>query len=337
MQNNGLVSICLLAYNHEKFISDCINSLKEQSYKNFELIAIDDGSSDRTYDELKKNEKLISQNSKIITQKNTGNIPHNLNKLFSKASGEYCYVMSADDLFQKNSLEKLVGILNSDINIQFCAGDIYEKVNQNGDKSGVILKLPIYKKNHLNTSVKDLLELEFNSFNSFFLQNCLFRKSIIKAIGGCDEDMIGEDIVLRIKVFRYMLNNPEMTFRIINEPLFYYRHHENNLHKNFERQIETVYQVQKKYGNGIRPESFMPWSIHSIEYYLKKIDFFISHDCNKKNKKLLSDHIAQHFCKVFYKELSITIILFWLKIFLKNKLPFLVNIKKKLIKIFLSN
>ena len=97
------------------------------------------------------------------------------------------------------------------------------------------------------------------------------------------KDMIGDDIVLRIKVFKYMLSNPHMTFRIINDKIVDYRLHDNNLHKNIEREIKLKYQVQKRYGNGLLSKSISSLSMQGIRQYMQKIDnFILQHTENTK-------------------------------------------------------
>ena len=64
--NNKLVSIVIPVYNSERFLEECLNSILEQTYKNIEIIAIDDGSNDSSLDILNK----FSNKIHIFSQKN---------------------------------------------------------------------------------------------------------------------------------------------------------------------------------------------------------------------------------------------------------------------------
>ncbi len=299
MNNKPLISICILAYNHEKYVTSCINAILNQTYQNFEIIIVDDGSSDETVKIATQVTQNITQKSIIHTQKNTGNVPMNFNILLSKASGELCYLTSMDDVIKKDSLEKMVNILIQDANIQFCAGDRTEVIDENGKKTGEVSNSPFYNKNHNNVTVHDLFKSEIEISGSFYVQSCLIRKSILDDVGGWEENMLGDDIVIRTKMYKYMLTHPNMTFRIINEAIFDYRHHENNLHKNVERQVETIYQVQEKYGDGLKSQHIYPWSMHGVRQYMQKIDHFVLHNGNKEYKDTMIESIIMHYSNLY--------------------------------------
>ena len=98
-----------------------------------------------------------------------------------------------------------------------------------------------------NPTIGDLLELDYGEFHVFYIQGCIFRKDIIEAVGGFDEDMLGDDIILRTKVFRYIQENTKYSFAIMNTPACYYRMHDNNVHKKSSRQVEIVTTYLEKY------------------------------------------------------------------------------------------
>jgi len=99
-------SIVIAVYNGEKYIQETINSLKNQSYKNFEVILIDGNSTDETMKIVFKNKSLFST---IISEKDKG-MYDAINKGFSYATGtHYCYI-NADDLLKPYALEKVAEI-----------------------------------------------------------------------------------------------------------------------------------------------------------------------------------------------------------------------------------
>jgi len=98
-----LISIIIPVFNGEKYIERCINSVKNQAYKNIEIIIVNDGSTDGTKNILKKNNDL-----KIINQKNLG-LAAARNVGVKNASGEYLAFVDADDYVDKNFIKFLYG------------------------------------------------------------------------------------------------------------------------------------------------------------------------------------------------------------------------------------
>jgi len=99
------ISILMCVYNEEKFINDAIDSVLSQSYKNFQLIIINDGSNDKTQDiiqEYSNDKRVQSYNPGRI-----GKIKAN-NLAFSKSDGEFLCYFSGDDLLEPYSLEKRI-------------------------------------------------------------------------------------------------------------------------------------------------------------------------------------------------------------------------------------
>ncbi|NSL52039.1 glycosyltransferase [Calidifontibacillus erzurumensis] len=111
----GLVSIVLPVYNGEDMVAEAINSILNQTYKHFELIIINDGSTDNTgsiLDEFAKKDNRI----KVIHQENR-KIPRTLSRGFRLAQGEFYTWTSADNILHPEFLEKMVKELKSDINL----------------------------------------------------------------------------------------------------------------------------------------------------------------------------------------------------------------------------
>ena len=116
MNNNPLVSILIPLYNSEKYISETIESCLNQTYKNVEIIIVDDGSTDNSL-KIAKTFETKYNNIFVFTQKNKG-APAARNKAFEYSKGEYIQYLDADDLLSKNKIEKQLKILKkNDINI----------------------------------------------------------------------------------------------------------------------------------------------------------------------------------------------------------------------------
>lgn len=107
-----LVSIIIPVYNAEKYISRCLDSIINQSYKNIQIIVIDDGSTDNgvlILDKYKEDDNRIS----VYRTENRG-VSYARNLGIEKAKGEYFVFVDADDFVQKDMIEKMYYRLLSD-------------------------------------------------------------------------------------------------------------------------------------------------------------------------------------------------------------------------------
>ena len=122
MQNKPLFSVIVPVFNNEKMIIQCIESIINQTLKDFELIIIDDGSTDNTYSVC---EKYTHKNSNIILlkQKNKG-VSSARNLGLSKASGKWCVFVDSDDTLKENHLEELS---KTDSDITWIGYDMYDE------------------------------------------------------------------------------------------------------------------------------------------------------------------------------------------------------------------
>src|SRR2546428_1497219 len=96
------VSIIIPVYNAEKYLDKCINSAINQTYPDIEIIAVNDGSTDRSLDILKK----YSDKIKIISKEN-GGLASARNAGFKGARGEWIKPLDADDILYPNAVEEL--------------------------------------------------------------------------------------------------------------------------------------------------------------------------------------------------------------------------------------
>jgi len=100
-----LISILLPVHNTEKYLSDCLNSLINQTYKNIEIVAIDDRSSDKSYkilSQFKKEDKRV----RVYKNVKRYGIGITLNRLLKKSKGSYIAFMDTNDISSLNRLKK---------------------------------------------------------------------------------------------------------------------------------------------------------------------------------------------------------------------------------------
>lgn len=111
--NGKKVSIVLPVYNAQKYLKRCLDSIFEQNYNNIELIAIDDGSKDSSWEILTEYQNKFSDKMKIIKQKNMG-VSKTRNKGIDLATGEYLIFIDNDDYFDNGYLSTFVSEIEKD-------------------------------------------------------------------------------------------------------------------------------------------------------------------------------------------------------------------------------
>ncbi|MEZ2334121.1 glycosyltransferase family 2 protein [Mucilaginibacter sp. RCC_168] len=112
-KNTPLVSVCMPAYNAGEYIADTIKSITAQSYTNWELIMVNDGSTDDTADILNR---LTDPRIKVYNQENKGQCAA-ANQAFQFSNGELIKFMDADDLLSPNYIQNQVLAINGDDNV----------------------------------------------------------------------------------------------------------------------------------------------------------------------------------------------------------------------------
>ena len=104
-KNNPLVSVIIPCYNHEDYIEECIQSVLNQTYKNIEIVVIDDGSTDSSHRII--NALSISNNFYYEHQKNKG-ISRTLNKGLEISKSNLVTIISSDDKLLETAIEKFI-------------------------------------------------------------------------------------------------------------------------------------------------------------------------------------------------------------------------------------
>lgn len=205
-----LITIIVPAYNHDKYIEKCIDSIIEQTYQNIEIIIINDGSTDKTIDKIGSyahHEKVV-----VINQNNKG-LCKTLNIGLSLAKGDYISILASDDYLITNKLEKQVAFLENNEEYGMCCAKAYE-VDNTGKKLGVV------------GSVADASELSFRNLlegNKIAALTVLIKSSVLKEIGGFDESLYMEDWDMWLRIsHKYKIG-------FLNEFVAYYRSHETNI------------------------------------------------------------------------------------------------------------
>lgn len=131
------VSIIMPAYNCQDFIGKAIESVINQTYPNWELIIVDDCSSDQTVEIINDYAK---QESRIILKRNKENrgAAYSRNKGIKYAQGEYIAFLDSDDLWDQKKLEMQVDFMKKNKSLFSCT--YYRKINEKGEETGQYIK-----------------------------------------------------------------------------------------------------------------------------------------------------------------------------------------------------
>lgn len=189
---NPQVSILISVYNEEANIDDCLASIQAQIFPDFEIICVNDKSSDKTLDKLTKWQATFGRD-KFILVSNAANVglTKSLNLALLKARGKYIARIDADDTWHKNKLARQFDFLekNPAYGIVGCNHTNYFKNNRNKK----IVKLP---ENH-----KQISSQLFRR-NPFAHSCILAQTELIRNVGAYDENIrYGQDYDLWLRCF----------------------------------------------------------------------------------------------------------------------------------------
>ena len=166
----GLVSIITPMYNSEKFINSTIQSVQSQTYQNWEMIIVDDASTDRSIEIVKK---IMSNEPRLQLKQLVDNLgpAHTRNNGIKLAKGRFLAFLDSDDLWHKDKLEKQIIFMQKNEYAFTFTG--YEKIDEKGKKIGNILPLKsqvtyhdLLKSNHIGclTAMIDLKMLGYKMY-----------------------------------------------------------------------------------------------------------------------------------------------------------------------------
>lgn len=137
--NDNLVSVITPAFNSEEYILETINSVKGQTHQNWEMIIVDDCSTDNTVSLIKKEMEKDSRIKLIQQEKNSGAAVAR-NTAIKQAKGRYLSFLDSDDLWYPEKIEtQLIFMKENDVGFSFTS---YEIINQDGELTCKTISVP---------------------------------------------------------------------------------------------------------------------------------------------------------------------------------------------------
>lgn len=226
-----LISIILPAYNAADYISDAISSILAQTFKNFELIIINDGSTDKTEKKIKEfNDPRINYFSNGTNQ----GLIYVLNKGLALAKGEYIARMDADDLSEPDRLQIQYNFLENHRDIDI-VGTNFSYIGKHSEA----IHLPEYNYE---------IAVELLERYPFCHASAMFRQSVYKANRGSGNQLYDPIFkhVEDYELWTRMIKNHKCHNLQLN--LYKYRKHENNVsQQSFNEKQPTIQECRKRY------------------------------------------------------------------------------------------
>lgn len=280
-------SIIVAAYNVEKYIEKTIQSITNQSYKNYELIIVNDGSTDKTQEILEKYSS--NKQIKIIQQKNMG-ISGARNSGIKQATGDYIWFIDGDDYIANNALNILQEAIINNNQTDILYFNYTEDINNK------------YRTKQIKTISPECLTYN-PSVNFKIIKRNFYKQNSLQFNNNKFEDLEFSTMIL--------LHNP--SFSLIDNSLYYYVINNNSfMHsKQFDQRKDDMYKVldriSKAYKNKKKQEIEYIYIYHllyafSLNLLSYKKEIYKSRII--KNIKILKEKYPNWKNNKYYKKLS---------------------------------
>lgn len=255
----AVVSIVMPVYNGEKYLRQSINSVLNQTFKDWNLIIVDDCSTDSS-PEIMKEYAQSDDRIQVIYNKVNSKIPTSLNNGFEKASGKYYTWTSDDNIYEPDAIERMVKYLDEHNNVGLVYSDM-KFIDEEGNETGLFRSEP-----------KDI-----------FSNNCIgacfmYRADVAKRVGGYSKDWF------LVEDYEYWLRIRNMCdIGHVDGLLYQYRRHGGSLsetkmiqvrEKLYDLRLWMVQNMNDKIPVGIKTGLFKEMWLQNSERYDELADIF---------------------------------------------------------------
>ena len=214
MADTPLVSVRIPAYNHERYIHACILSVLNQSYQNFEIVIVDDCSTDGTVSVIRR---FTDPRIKLAVHKRNEGMNVTVEHCMKRCRGKYVANMCSDDVWMPDKLEKQVAFLEQNAQVDAVFTGV-QLIGENGKPLPGFLSRRLSLFDCANRSAGEWLAYFFRNGNCLCNPSVMMRRQVYKAFGYQDKRMLSlSDFDLWVK-FSF-----EHSFWILEEPLTQFR------------------------------------------------------------------------------------------------------------------
>ncbi len=271
-----LVTIIVPAYNHENYVLECLESIHNQTYHDFQWIVVDDCSKDRTPIILKENQAKYGYEL-ILHNKNIGISATLTEAIRDYSSGKYITICASDDICLPNKIEEHLRFMQA--NPQF--GMTYSKPLKMNQKSEEIENREDYSRCKSGYVFEDVICRRFPIGNG-----AMYRADVLKDVGYYESGVIAEDYFMRCKIAK------KYEIGFLDKFLSKYRVVELSQKRDPWRLVQSHKQTVDMFkDDSVYPKAVKAWQVNSagilvfytkykfksMLFVLRNLDYYITH------------------------------------------------------------
>lgn len=282
---NDLISIIVPVFNVEKYLEECLTSIINQTYKNLEIILLNDGSSDNSLNICKKF-KAMDNRIRIIDKENSG-VSDTRNLGVENSNGKYIMFVDSDDYIDVNMISIMYNtLIENNVDVVRCSNNIVkDKKNLNIEKNPIDICNKIIHKSEFVKIINYLFDINGNKINCY-TPLLLMKKEVVPKFDVNIKYM--EDNLFYIELLK-----KSEKFYFINVELYNYRANEvsaskktNNVKQNIFDMILVIKKMIKDINQMFKDEKLIK-KIYINQFYvfISKIDILI------KNNRIIDEEL----------------------------------------------
>lgn len=278
------LSIVLPVFNVEKYLERCIKSILEGTYKDLELVIVNDGTKDDSENIIIR--YLEKYNNITYIVKENGGLSHARNVGYTYAKGEYIAFFDSDDYIEKDMYEKLMAKVK-DYNYDIVVCDLYMEYEQTGKKiyvgSNVEKEYKDVEEDNNEISIrKEIMENIYIAVHNKIYKKELIEKTFENGMPFVN-GMYYEDIV-----YTYSILQNTRSISFVKEPLYYYVQRTSSISNNYDKKLyDIITSVEMLIENAVENNRFEDYK-EILEYIGIRYMYgtFMKRIAKTKNKKI---------------------------------------------------
>lgn len=225
-----MITIGIPFYNSEKFLKKAIQSVLKQTYTDWKLILLDDGSTDNSL-KIAKEFAAKDDRVRVLSDGNNKHLAYRLNEIANLAQTKYLARMDADDIMHPERIEKQLKILEQNPEIDVLGSNAYS-IDQKDNIQGIRMKI-------------DNNEFKLLDCKSFIHPSIMAKTTWFRA-NPYDEKMVkAQDYELWQRTFS------KSVFKVYTQPLLFYREFGDNYYKKYFSAVGSMFYIAKKLKNPV--------------------------------------------------------------------------------------